>query len=243
MDSITFVVICLFVTIIAYFIKGVAAFGPSLIIVPVFALFMDIKDAVILAALADVLSSFILVVRGYKTIDWKSIRYVGLGLLVGTIIGVNLFVSLNGDVIRKLLGGFIIFYILLPILYRNIKHIRLPRVIGVVFGLIGGICGGIINTNGPMVVIYITSVAKNKALIRSSLAMLFFVDATWRVSLFTLHGLIHRDILNYFISSMVPALLVGMMLAFFYDRKFKNSTFNLIVRSILVVSGFNLLIF
>lgn len=243
MDSTVFIIVSLVVTFIAYFIKGIAGFGPSLIVIPVFSLFIDIKDAVIIAALADVLSSFVLVVRGYQTIKWKIFKRVGIGLLTGTIIGVSLFKVSNTDLLKKILGIFILIYIFLPFITKKLSKKKFKKQSGVIFGFVGGICGGMINTNGPPVVIYISRIIKDRIYIRSTLAALFLVDSIWRVSLFALNDLITTGVVQFFFSRIVPTLLLGMFISFNFDEKFGSKVFSTIIRSVLLVSGLNLLVF
>jgi len=245
MNSTTFIIISLITTFLAYLIKGIAGFGPSLIVVPIFSIFIDIKDAVIIAALADFLSSLVLTIKGFKSISWKHTKRIGIGLLTGTLIGVSIFKAIDTIVLKKLLGAFILIYLISPYFTRNLfpKTRKINKFWGIILGLVGGVCGGLINTNGPPVVIYMNNVLNHKEQMRPTLAFLFLIDSIWRISLLALNNMISQDTINFFISSVIPTLLLGMFAAFHIDKKVCNKKYDAVIRSILLVSGLNLILF
>jgi uncharacterized membrane protein YfcA len=242
-DSHQFIIISVAVTVFAYFLKGIAGFGPSLIIIPVFSLFMDIKEAVVIAALADVVSSGILMVKTRQNVDWKSVKMVMGGLCLGTIIGVSILKWVNPSIMKKALGSFIVLYVILPFISAKIFTGEAKRkgLWGTVCGLIAGLCGGVFNTNGPPLVIYVTKLVKEKISVKATLFMIFFLDGIWRISLFFIKGLVTLDIIKYFGLFMLPGILFGINVSFIVDRKMNSQFYNRIIRGILFLSGLKLL--
>lgn len=240
MDNLSFWVISFMVIFTAFFLKGLTGFGASLILMPFLSLFIDIKTAVVIACLADVSSSFIFMIKRRKNIKWLVVRNVGSGLAIGTLIGVNIFQKVDGSLLKRILGIFIISYIALPFLLKNVFKNTQKGIFGTFAGFIGGICGGIFNTNGPPIVMYITKALKSKLNIRSTLLTIFFFDSVWRVSLYSFKGFIDSSIVKYYVLAILPSLLLGVYAAGKMDSKLKSNMYIKIVRALLFVTGLNM---
>jgi len=245
MENTSFIILSIIIAFFAYFVKGLAGFGPSLIIIPVFSLFIDIKQAIIIAALADLLSSGVLIGGSYKHINWKIFKRVGIGLLVGTLLGVSIFRSLDSSMIKRMFGILLLSYIVIPLFLSKLST-QINRLKGwfggLISGFVGGICGGMFNTNGPPLLIYISTVLSSKESIRSTMLGLLFVDSLWRITLFVSKGFITSDVLQFFGFVIVPALLLGVYASFQVDKIMKNQHYLYLTRSLLFVLGMNLIL-
>lgn len=231
-------------TILAYFLKVIAGFGASLILVPVLSSGIDIKTATILACLGDIVSSGIIFKKFIKQVKWKIVLKVALGLFVGTFIGVSLFTKIDAEILKRMFGIFIIVYVALQ-LFNNLvskskKHITLAS--APIWGLFAGITGGIFNINGPLLVIFMNNALKNKNEIRANLMALFFIDSIWRGFLFLINGNITAIHAQTFSLIMLPTLLLTLLMAFKVDEKIKKKQYNSIYQIVLFLTGIRLIL-
>ncbi|HOU75915.1 MAG TPA: sulfite exporter TauE/SafE family protein, partial [Candidatus Dojkabacteria bacterium] len=166
-------------TILAYFLKVIAGFGASLILVPILSSSLDMKTATILACLGDIFSSGIIFKKFIKQVKWRVVFKVGIGLFIGTFIGVSLFTRIDAEILKKMFGLFILIYVALQVFDSLVlkKSRRIPLTTAPIWGLFAGITGGVFNINGPLLVIFMNNSLKNKNEIRANLMALFFIDS------------------------------------------------------------------
>lgn len=233
-----------FSTVLAYFLKVIAGFGASLILVPVLSSGLDMKTATILACLGDIVSSGIIFKKFIKDIKWKIVSKVCIGLFAGTFIGVSLFTKIDAEILRKYFGLFILAYVLLQIFNKTVlkKRRKISTATAPIWGLFAGITGGIFNVNGPLLVIFMNNALKNKDEIRANLMTLFFLDSIWRGLLFLIKGNITLIHAQTFSLIMLPTLLLTLLMAFKVDEKIKKKQYNSIYQIVLFLTGIRLIL-
>lgn len=92
-------------SLVAFFVKGVAGFGPGLVLVPVGALLFGVPEIVVVMAFLDLLSNAVLfcVDRGWRdTALWLPLVAAAV---VGSVLGAALLVLIPPPVIEVLLGA------------------------------------------------------------------------------------------------------------------------------------------
>lgn len=243
MSPIIFGVIILSV-IVAYILKSITGFGTSLILVPVLSAIFGIKEAVVLAALGDVVSSAILAYRDGHHASLVKIKELGIGLLIGTVVGVGLLNTVNPNILRQLLAVFIIVYLIIQQLNPTIKNVTEPvrKVLAYALGFIGGVCGGVFNTNGPALFVYVRSFFPSRESIRANIILLFLIDSLWRTSLMAINGLVSLQLILTFSLLMLPTLLLGLYIGNRIDKKLHSKHYTFISKAVLMISGFKLLL-
>lgn len=103
-------------------ISGIAGFGGSLVILPVFSHLIGAKKAIPILTVAWMMGNFSRAAFGYKEIQWKPVLYFCLGAVPAAIVGAKVFVELPAPVIMKAIGIFLLFILLL-------RHLERPLVI------------------------------------------------------------------------------------------------------------------
>lgn len=229
--------------IVAVSLKSITGFGTSLILMPIFAQFFEIRDAIVITALIDLTTNVILIYRDSKHFTLSKLKEIGAGLLAGTAIGVFLLNILDTGILKITLGALILFYILLTKLKPklSIKTDRAKKMFGYIFGFVGGIFGGLFNTNGPAIFVYVRSVFPKKETVRANLVFLFLIDSIWRVSLYLMNGQYSTENLITFGLVVLPALLFGLYIGTSIDKKLKNQDYSNVSKIVLAISGIKLL--
>jgi len=234
-------IILLLTSIAAYFIKGLVGFGPSLIIVPVLSIFFDFRFAVIIATLADITSSTFIFYKERKKIQLKRILSIIIGLAIGTFIGTSLFQFVPITILQKLFGSMIIIIVLKSFFEKRKKQESFNKIKAFFSGLVGGIFGGLLNTNGPPIVVYLNKVMQDKTQLRATLSAVFAADALWRGMLFWRQGLLtiyNVQIFSYFV---LPGLIIGLFLGNIFMNKIDDKKVTSLIEAILFIVGFGLI--
>jgi uncharacterized membrane protein YfcA len=225
------------IVLFGHLIKGMTGFASALFAIPLLALFLDIKFVVPVFLLFDLISGVILTAQNRKSIDKDSLWLILSGLAVGTAVGTYLLVSFGNQALKTVFGVVVILFAL-RILIRNNGGVkdRLRRIWGPVAGLAGGCTGAMFGLNGPPLVLYLTHRLNDKQAFRATLYAIFFVDACYRLILYSLGGLISIRVLTFALY-LTPFVLVGIALGSKLHFRIRQDIFQKVVALILVVAG------
>jgi len=212
------VIAVLAIVMLGGLVKGFSGFGPSLVLGGLLLLFYDPVTIVpVLALLSFTMNTFILVEQ------WKRTRHdpasfafrpeTLVALLVGTAIGVQALVALPVGVVKVVFGLLIVTFIALyfkqpRFMTRTRVSARLQH--GVV-GLVAGFFSGLINTNGPPIVLYGLYRRLDKNRFLGVITRFFLVADALAIGLFAVKGLYGAEQWSYFLW-FIPVALAGFLI-------------------------------
>jgi len=145
--SITVWAVLLFVSWLAATISGIAGFGGSLIILPVFSFIIGVKKAVPILTIAWMMGNLSRAGFGYKEIQWRPVIYFCIGALPAAILGSRMFVELPSALILKAIGIFLLSIVILR--HLNIKLV-LPEKWFIPWGALVGFLSSTLGSAGPI---------------------------------------------------------------------------------------------
>lgn len=140
-------IILLMIAWLAATISGVAGFGGSLIILPVFSFLIGAKKAIPILTIAWMMGNLSRAAFGYKEIQWKPVIYFCIGALPGAILGSMLFAELPAQLIMKAIGVFLCFIVFLR--NSNVRY-ALPEKWFIPFGSLVGFLSSVLGSAGPI---------------------------------------------------------------------------------------------
>jgi uncharacterized membrane protein YfcA len=248
MDTATIVALLL-VTLAAYFIKGLAGFGPALLIVPFFTLFAGVELALPASAFFDVLAGTILLSQVYRQIHWQFCFPLMLAMGLGSFTGAQLVFYVPLEWIRGGMGIFILLFALF--LWTSAsrqnhssgvpqKHTSPARYwYGTLTGFVGGICGGMIGMSGPPVIMYMKRVY-SKDFFRTQLIVVFMVENLVRLLVYQKYQLLGPGQGIILLFCLVP-LVIGLWLGSHLHLRISERHFNRTVALILLIVSIKIL--
>jgi uncharacterized membrane protein YfcA len=189
-------------------VKGAIGFGFPTIGTPLLALFVDVKVAVPLLVLPNVLLDGIQARRGgdFAATARRLVVLLGFGA-VGMVIGTRLLVGLPSRVVTLVLGGFVLAFV---VLNATRFRLRVPdhweRWLSAPVGLLAGIVGGITNVPGTPLIIYFYALGMDKRMFVRSVALSFIVYKVTQLGALAWYGA--------FSTALLPASL-GLVVAGF----------------------------
>lgn len=226
------------VVLATHFLEGITGFGCTALALPFCILIVGIKLAVPSLVLLAWLLALMIVLADYKNIVWKEylriLSFVGLGLPIGIMI----YSFLPENLLKKLLGGFMILVALrgLYLSLGGISKIKLNKVVLSIILFLGGIVHGAFGTGGPFIVIYAANALPNKSNFRATLCMLWVTLNGVIITKNLAYGVLSKDIWILFLVSL-PFLLGGMLLGNKAHNKVDDKIFIKLVYSVLLLSG------
>ncbi len=234
MASSVFLVLILAI-FLGFFIQTVVGFAGALIALPILLLAMTLQDAIAYLALFYLYSSAILVVKEWKNIDKPVLLKLAIATIVGVTLGIWILQYGKPLVLKKMLGGFILLYVIYTMFLvknTNTKNTRFSFI----FGLAGGFFSGLFSTGGPLYVMVVKNTVVDMRTFRATMIGVLGLITITRVPI-----LYAQDILtyNHFYNSLfiIPVFLLATFLGKVLYNKLNESVLKNIVLGLLFISG------
>lgn len=191
---------------------GITGFGAALITIPLASHFVPLPFALALFALGDLAMAFSVGLENPRNAvrrEWT--RLVPM-ILVGTALGVTLLVNLPRQAGMLLLGLFVVSFALYSILNRTTQRIVAPGWAWIA-GLAGGITSTVFGAGGPPYAIYLSQRGLAKDQFRATMGFATLTSISLRVVAFLLTGLLLNVAVWSAATAVVPAAVVGIVVA------------------------------
>ena len=154
-------------------VRGFSGFGFSASSVSLLSFILPPKEIVPIILLLEIIASFFMIPSIWKKINWKFVFYLLVGVSIGTPFGVRLLSVLEPKVTHLIISITVLIFAFL--LLRGYKNKKLNHNISKFFvGWIAGTVNGFGTLAGLPIALYFLVIAAEPAVIRASLAALFF---------------------------------------------------------------------
>ena len=174
MQYIVLVSLSLFTSIVTLF----TGFGVGTIMMPVMALFFDVKVAILLAAIVHIVNNLSRIVLYYRHLRWEIIRRFGLVSILGALVGSFAQLYVDSGWLKNGVGLFLTLFALLSLRPGSINW-KLPAVIDIAGGFLSGLIGGLIGNQGAIRSLYLLNYKLEKQeLIVSAALIAVAIDLT-----------------------------------------------------------------
>ncbi len=139
--------ILIFVSWLASTISGIAGFGGSLLILPVFSHLVGAKQAIPILTIAWMMGNGSRAALGFKDIRWTPVLYFCLGAIPGALIGAKIFLDLPAAIVMKMIGVFLLVMLALQ-LWKKMPAIPVKWFLPV--GFLVGFLSSLFGSAGPI---------------------------------------------------------------------------------------------
>jgi uncharacterized protein len=217
-------------------LRGFTGFGFGLAAVPLLSLVLPPAEVVPLVVTLQVIIGAGGLRAAWRECDWRSVRLLFPGLVVGVPIGLLILTSVPANPVRLVIGGVIGFSVWL--IHRGLRLPPNPsRVVSFVVGLVSGVLSGLASMGGPPVVVYLLAVGHSTSRMRATAIVYFMLASCVSFVPMAVRGLITRDILIWTVASL-PLLYGGSRFgtwAFFRAKPWHHRMAALVTLSVLAV--------
>ena len=227
----------------AMVVRGFAGFGGALLMVPLLGLVWDIRLALVLVGLIQLVTGTMLVVMSRKSVDRPTLLPVLIWSVVGLAAGSLLLARLPVDWIARILGVATIVIGAITLARKVVVAQDPGRSKGLLtsgVGLTGGVMHGLIGTSGPIIVPYLQRVLPSPAGMRSTLLAYFLVLDLLRIGGYLQLGLVSMEALERSLL-LIPLAVLGSIIGSRIQVNVSDEVFRIAVSSLLIVSGVLLL--
>jgi uncharacterized protein len=218
------------VVAVAGFVRGYSGFGFSMIAVTSLSLVLRPAEIVPLVLLLEIIASAWLLPRIWRLIDWGSLKWLFLGVIIGTPAGVYLLASLPDRPMRIGIGVVVILLVILLRLGVAFKTQPGGPVV-VVIGTVSGFLNGGAAIAGPPVILYYLSSPASAAVTRASLICFFLGTDVVAITNLALQGLLTSRVF-VLLGLLLCPLLIGIG---FGNRSFLRTDAEAFRRKVMVL--------
>ena len=223
----------IFIVFIASIIRGFNGFGFSAICISGFSFILPAIEIVPIILALEVVISIFMVPYIWNKIDWIFVFKILLGIIIGSPIGLYLLKYLNPQTTHLSVCLLIIFFSIL--LMKGFSNQKINNNYGKFFtGTVSGTLNGLTTLGGMPVALFLLITSIQPAVIRGSLAALFFLTDIYAFVLSFFSGIVDMTTI-YRVIPLIMILPVGVFIGNKFFVKSKEETYRKVVFYFLIV--------
>ncbi len=208
------ILIVLLVAVAAAWINGFLGFGFGIVSMGLLTLSRDVLFATAFVNLMVLLVELSILMPLWRRIQWRLIGPLVFFGLIGLVAGVELVISIDPQIMRRVLGITIILFALWSWLDPRQGHVS--RYWSIPSGLAFGTLSGAFNTGGPPLVAYVYRHPLSPDQLKATLQFLFFSVTVVRIPIIFYKGLFTEAVIQsslYVFPFVILATLLGLWMA------------------------------
>jgi uncharacterized membrane protein YfcA len=194
------------VVVAAGYVRGYGGFGFSMIAALGLSLCFDPARIVPAILLLEMAASLLLIASVWRQAAWKALRWLGLGVLVGTPPGVWILERLAVRPMKILISLAVV--VLAVLLRTGFRLRRMPgpgAILGA--GVVSGLLNGAAAVGGPPAILFFFSTPAGAAVSRASLIVFFLFTDFYAMAACALMGMVTAETLVIFAALSAPMAL------------------------------------
>jgi uncharacterized membrane protein YfcA len=228
------------ILVTAYTFRGVTGFGSGLIAIPLLVLILPISIVIPMMVLLDFVASVSHSIKHREVAEWKIIYPLLPFTVIGVLIALFIFKTVDTNLLVKSLGVFILLFALYSLISPK-PHKQGSKLWVAPAGMFGGLVGTLFGTGGPFYVIYLQLRQLDKAAFRATVASIFMIDGGIRVGGFALSGFFNHQTL-LLTALGLPIMGLAMYIGGHIHTSISQTTFHRAIGILLLGSGVALLL-
>ena len=226
----------------AFFLKGIAGFGNTLIVNGGLAFIRENRFITPIDTLLGLPVNIFMLVREWKYINFSIVIPLFLSVSAGIIPGIYLLDTVNDRILKSILAIVLLFISI--DFFRTSKSVRNEfrylKILIISTGFVSGILTGLYGI-GVLVPAVLSKSGLNKRAFRGSLCFIFTAESILRITGYIYKGIINPDIFYNFLY-LLPTAASAVLLSRIADRRVDDNMIRKIVVVVLIISAMMLLI-
>jgi uncharacterized protein len=231
--SLVEIYIVIFTVFIASIIRGFNGFGFSAICISGFSFILPAIEIVPIILILEVIISIFMIPYIWNKIDWSFVLKLLIGIIIGSPMGLYLLKHLSSNVTHLSVCLIIIFFSIL--LMKGFSSQKINNNYGKFFtGIVSGTLNGLTTLGGMPVALFLLITSIQPAIIRGSLAALFFLTDLYAFALSFFAGIVDMTTI-YRTLPLIIILPIGVFIGDKFFVKSKEKTYRKVVFNFLII--------
>ena len=174
--------------LVAWTISTAAAGGGATLLLPVIGFFLGAQVVPPIISIASVFANPSRVFFFYQYIDWKVIRHLTSGSILGAILGAWLFTQINIELIQIIIGFFLISYVFQYQFSKTKLQIYMQRRWFFPLGVLVSFLSGLVGATGPILNPFMLSYGLEKEQLVATKSLNSLVMQLSKLTTYTIFG-------------------------------------------------------
>jgi uncharacterized membrane protein YfcA len=237
-----YIVLIAILTVMASAVGTMTGFGTSTIMVPILLLVYPYPQTILFVCIIHWFGNLwklLLFRRGFR---WKLVLHFGLPGIVAAYLGASLMFNISAGVLSRILGGFMISYVLFLILKGSFK-VEQGRATSVCGGALSGFLAGIFGIGGAVRAMFLSAFNLPKAVYIATAGAIAIIVDTTRLTTYIAGGARLESVLLWTMPLFIVAFFVGAQIAKRIVNKIPQKHFRPVVAFFLFLVALKLLFF
>ena len=221
------------VILFASIVRGFSGFGFSASSISLLSFILPAKEIVPIILLLEIIASFFMIPSIWKKINWKFVIYLLLGVALGTPFGIYLLSILEQNITHFIISTTVLVFA--GLLLSGYKNTKLNLNISKFFvGTVAGIVNGFGTLAGLPIALYFLVIAAEPAVIRASLAALFFFTDFYALILAYFNNILKLEVL-YRTLALIFIVPIGVSIGTKFFKGSSNENYKKYVLYFLII--------
>lgn len=229
-------------TFVAAGIGTLTGFGTSTIMVPILLVTYSLPQTLLLVGIIHWFGDIwkiILFKRGFR---WKLVLSFGCAGIIATFLGARIIFTASGELLSRILGGFLVAYVLFLFLKPTFK-VPKGMVTAVGGGALSGFCAGIFGIGGAVRSAFLSAFDLDKSVYIATAGAIAFAIDTTRIGTYLSGGVRLRPEILWGLLLFIPVSFIGAYSAKRIVEKIPQAKFRMVIAVFLLLVGIKLLLF
>jgi len=235
------VVLILIVVIVASLIGTLTGFGLSTLMIPVLVLFYPMPETLLFVGAIHWVNDLWKLVLFRQGVRWPLILSFGIPGVLATILAARLLFSISGVVLARILGVFLIVYVVF-LLTKSAFKVRQSTTTGAIGGALSGFFAGIFGMGGAIRALFLTAFDLPKAVYLATAGAIAIAIDTPRLATYIWQGARLEPLLLWGMLLFVPASFLGAKAGKRFVDRIPERHFRKVIAIFLFIVGAKLLI-
>ena len=225
----------------AYIVKGICTFANTLVFSTILSFRTNNINITPVELIAGYPSNILIAWKERKSLATKVWLPLSVLVMAGSIPGTFLLKSVDATII-KVIFGFLVVMIGIEMFireYQKVTQKSSPAILGII-GVISGLLCGLFGI-GALLAAYVSRTTSNSSSFRANLCLVFVIENTFRIIIYSLTGILSGPILKTGIL-LIPFMFAGLWIGMFLAGKLNENTVKKVVIIMLILSGLSLVI-
>ncbi|MDD3277297.1 MAG: sulfite exporter TauE/SafE family protein [Lachnospiraceae bacterium] len=218
----------------ANLIQAITGFAGTLIAMPPTIKLIGVTEAKALLNVVAQISCLLIVITGWKHINWKEFFKMFVLMAVGMLIGIRIFEIAPMKNLLVAYGMMIVVIALCKLFLK--KELELPGWVMLLVILAAGIIHGMFVSGGALLVIYAASVLKEKEEFRATMALIWVTIGCYITGQQIMLGSFDSHVIFLLIIGLIP-VFAGTWIGTKLVKKINQSMFEKMTYILLLLSG------
>lgn len=234
-------IITIVAVISAYIVKGMSGFANTLIFSTIMSFSTNNINITPLELIVGYPSNIYIAYKERNSISAKVCVPLSLLVIIGSIPGAIFLKNTDAGTIKTLFGFAVVLIGIEMLMRERQKEKReSSKVVLFIIGIISGVLCGLFGI-GAFLVAYISRTTSNQNQFRGNICMVFFVENTFRIVLYSMTGILNLMILKQALM-LIPFMIIGLLTGIFLSHKSSEKIVKNFVIVLLIFSGISLII-